>query len=191
TPGHFDSHSETYRPGVGFNIPFPTTPPPRPNWTPPRPNYQYSQPSYRPSRPTYSPSPAPAQPKPAPPKNTIVSKKKPAVNKLDMTNLALRSSAETDARQQVEAEKAKKLLDVDVTEQIKNAITQPGADPKMLTDWQQVMQNGGDTGDVDAFISKYGPTGQNALPSATLASLDLRQKFGNYGDALASGSLSD
>jgi len=108
-----------------------------------------------------------------------------------MTNLALRSSAETDARQQVEAEKAKKLLDVDVTEQIKNAITQPGADPKMLTDWQQVMQNGGDTGDVDAFISKYGPTGQNALPSSTLASLDLRQKFGDYGDALASGSLSD
>jgi hypothetical protein len=115
----------------------------------------------------------------------VATKKKPASNVVKFTGLAQRASAETDARQQVEAEQSKNMLDVDITEQIKNT-----GDAGLLAEWQEIVKKGSPTAEVDAFLNKHGPGGTNTLGPDLQANIDLRQEFAEYADALESGALS-
>lgn len=149
--------------------------------------YQQRQPYRQPYRQqqSYAPTPAPAPVAPAAPRNEIV-KNKAKSNELDFSPIRLRASAETDARQQVEAEQSKAMLDADLLVRITN-----GGNAAVINDWKEVLRKGGTTADVEAFLAKYGPAGNNTLTADVLADLDLRQKFSRYGDDLANGTLTE
>ncbi len=137
---------------------------------------QYNRPPQY-SRPPQYTRPAP---KPAPPKNVVKTRKKPAINKVNFSFLSARASAETDARQSVEAEKSKAMLDVEITEQITNT-----GNKKMLDAWNEVVKNGSTTSDVSQFTKTFG----GAMSSGLKDTMDLRQGFSAFSDALQAGTL--
>ena len=145
-----------------------------------RPQYYQNQQQYRPSA-NY----APVQPKPVAPKN-VIAKKKSKANPLNFQPISLRSTAETDARQQVEAEKSKAMIDASLIAQI-----QGSGNPQLINDWNAVVQGGHKTADVDKFLAQHGPGGDNSLKASFLEDAELRQKFAKYADALDSGSLTE
>ncbi|MEX2168344.1 MAG: hypothetical protein WD851_03465 [Pirellulales bacterium] len=157
---------------------------PQPNISsqPRRPRYYEPQPEYRPSFPPPE-RVAPARPKP--PKNEVVSKKKPPTNTVKLDGLiARRASAETDARQLVENGKSKNLLDAAVSGYVGSS-----KDQQLQDDWAIAIQQGLTTDEVDQFLTKHGASGSKKLPLDIQEQLELRQKFGRYGDALNNGTL--
>ncbi|MBI3462732.1 MAG: hypothetical protein HY000_06680 [Planctomycetes bacterium] len=184
--------------GANITIPFewpkPATKPPRPEsevirpWPRPRPEYDPPYQPIAPSRPIPVPTPAPA---PQPPRNTLAAPKAPPRstpqrNAINFNLMDARASAETDARQQVEAEKAKGMLDSDIYAKIKDL-----NDPKLVEEWNEVVRGGSKTEDVQAFLDKYGAGGANVLPQDLQDTMELRQDFAKYADALEAGSLTD
>jgi hypothetical protein len=135
---------------------------------------------------------APKAPQRVAPKNEIKTKIAPApvvkkaapVNLVDTSTLSAPASAETNARQQLEAQQAINSLD-QATAQMVTAIN----DPVVQLDWNKVVANGSTSADMEKFLQDHGPAGDNKLPPIAVDGLNIRIKISRVGDAIAIGSM--
>lgn len=168
---------------------------PQPIFTQPTgPGFVRPQPTqeYQPQPATYV-QPAPQAIPLAAPINSIVTKKRFAFNPLSnaVTFNFNSTQAETDARQQLEATEAKRMLDIAMAENLRNMPDGPQR-TQLLKEWEELVSSGSKTEDVQKFLDRNGPPplGNNTLPAAVLDFGKMRQEFGNYADKLNNGTFS-
>jgi len=144
--------------------------------------------------PTQQVQPLPRQPqvvnRPAPANPIVTRKQYHSLNQLSNPvsfNLDT-TQAETDARQEVEAAQAVDILNSDISASIGSIVTKTN-DTQMNADWNEVTLGGNKTEDVQKFLEKYGPNGNNKLPADVVEMFEIRQEFATYADGLRAGTF--
>ncbi len=156
------------------------------------------QPTYRPqTRPqrNYVPSNSvrqPAQrtvPNVQPPANNVqpVVRAEPNVDVDGMVEegLEVTGSAETDARQAVEAAKAGGNLDEGITRDINSDVLAGKLPQQAEIEWGSIVSNGSDPEDIAKFLEKW----EGRIDEGTVLALETRLEFSKYEQDLLDGTL--